>query len=153
MQYVMRTQSMYSGGYGYSRWETWCNYIVAIFSSPKSFFIGQGTIIPASFSLEVLESAHNSYIHIFYTDGLIGLILLTIIVLKSLSFIKKTIPRKHNLYILGIVTGMLSFLISQIFDNKLALWWIHQCYFFMFLGFAWRTLEWDEHKKYCRENE
>lgn len=83
---------------------------------------------------------HNSYLAIWESRGIIGLILLVLLIVFSIRNFYSSYKKTHNLYIkhtsIGLIAGLTAFLISQLFDHKLAYFFNIRYYFFMILGIS-----------------
>jgi len=121
--------------------ETWSHIV----ESPSTFLFG--THYFAALDDKFFQQfvgwtpfGHNSYLAIWESRGIIGLILVVLLIAFSIRIFYSSYRKTHNLYIkhisIGLIAGLVAFSISQLFDHKLAYFFDIRCYFFMILGIS-----------------
>jgi len=121
--------------------ETWSHIV----ESPSTFLFG--THYFAALDDKFFQQfvgwtpfGHNSYLAIWESRGIIGLILVVLLIVFSIRNFYSSYKKTHNLYIkhisIGLIAGLVAFSISQLFDHKLAYFFDIRSYFFMIIGIS-----------------
>ncbi|KAA3613669.1 MAG: hypothetical protein DWQ05_15420 [Calditrichaeota bacterium] len=117
----------------YQRFPFWDATLNHINATPYYFLLGYSFVSPYivdSFynKFTWTPAGHNSYLTIFEGKGLFGLIIVLSLLIITLKKIKEVWNNSENeewkSMALGIFTGIIGFMVSQLFDHKLFLYTI-----------------------------
>ena len=101
------------------RISVWTAALVSMLEHPWSFITGYG-YFAYSTSVEFRAAMHNHYLGYLYDLGLIGLMLLLFIFIRTLSVARSRIAGatdEHRQYLMALVFGLCAFLITMVFSE------------------------------------
>jgi O-antigen ligase len=128
-----------------TRLQYWDETLTHIVESPSVFLFGTHYFLNADEGLfqELLNwtpLGHNSYLAVWESRGLIGVILLLLIIVFSIKSYYSSYRKTRNVYIrhvsIGMIGGLVAFSISQCFDHKLAYFFDIRIFVFIIVGMS-----------------
>lgn len=123
----------------------WRETFSHIVESPSAFLFGSNYFaeLDGNFFQQFIgwrPLGHNSYLAIWESRGIIGLILVILLLFFSIKNFYSSYKKTHHVYIkhigIGLIAGLVAFSISQLFAHKLAYFFDIRSYFFVILGIS-----------------
>lgn len=123
----------------------WNETLSHIMKSPFAFLFGTHyfpniDVIHFQQVVDWVPLGHNSYLAIWESRGAIGLVLVVLLFIFSIRNFYFSYVKADNVYIkhisLGLMAGLTAFLVSQLFDHKLAQFFTIRTFLFMILGIS-----------------